>query len=185
MVKDVIKNAKDRMDSAIQSLSNDLGGIRTGRATPSLVDKLQVMYYGAPTPLSQIATVSIPEPRTVAIKPFDAQALKEIERAILGSDLRLTPNNDGKVIRLMIPPLNEERRREIVKQVKARLEEARVAVRNIRRDAQNDLRKMHHDKLISEDEQERGQKELQEVTDKHVQEIEKIGVQKEAEVLKV
>ena len=135
MIKDILTDAEHRMRSAIQVLHDDLAGIRTGRASPALVEKLAIEYYGTPTPLQQLASISVPEPRTLTIKPYDATTLKVIEKAIQTSDLGLNPNNDGKVIHLNLPPLNEQRRRDLVKTVHHRLEEARIAVRNIRRDA--------------------------------------------------
>lgn len=185
MIKDILKDAEIRMQGAIQSLEDDLGGIRTGRATPVLVEKLPIDYYGAPTPLMQLATISVPEPRALLIKPFDPSTIKGIERAILASDLGLTPNNDGRSIRLNLPPLTEERRRELVKVVHNRLEEARIAVRNIRRDLKKDLEEFEKEKLISEDDQERGEEDLQKTTDRFIQDIDKHGQSKEQEILEV
>ena len=158
MLKDTYKEAEDRMKGAIQSLEEDLAGIRTGRAHPALVEKLHVEYYGVPTPLMQLASISVPEPRSLLIRPFDASTLKAIERAILASDLGLTPNNDGKAIRLNLPPLTEERRRDLVKLVHHRAEEGRVAVRNVRRDMIKDLREFEKEKMISEDDLEEGRR---------------------------
>jgi len=173
------------MFGAIQSLENDLAVIRTGRASPALVEKLSVIYYDAPTPLMQLASISVPEPRSILIKPFDSSSLKDVERAILASDLGLTPNNDGKSIHLNLPPLTEERRRELVKVVHNRLEEARIAVRNIRRDTQNDMRDFEKEKLISEDELKRGEDDLQKLTDRFVEDISKHGQEKEKEIMEV
>jgi len=184
-IKSMLKDAEVRMHGAIVSLSDDLAGIRTGRASPALVEKLPVEYYGAPTPLMQLATISVPEPRSLMIKPFDAASLKEIERAIRTSDLGLNPNSDGKVIHLNLPPLNEERRRELVKHMHHRLEEARIAVRNIRRDLHNDMREFEKEKMITEDDLKRGEEDLQKLTDKHVEEIAKLGQNKEKEILEV
>ena len=172
MIKETIKEAETRMKGAIQSLEEDLTGIRTGRASPALVERLQVEYYGAPVPLVQLASISVPEPRALLIRPFDATSLKAIERGILASDLGLTPNNDGKVIRLNLPPLTEERRRDLVKVVHTRLEEARVAVRNIRRDLIKDLREFEKEKMISEDDLKKAEEELQKLTDRFIQQIE-------------
>ncbi|HLA97342.1 MAG TPA: ribosome recycling factor [Anaerolineales bacterium] len=183
MLKEVYKEAEARMKSAIQALEEDLGGIRTGRASPALVERLQVEYYGAPTPLIQLASISVPDPRSLLIRPFDASALKTIERAILASDLGLNPNNDGKAIRLNLPPLTEERRHDLVKVVHNRLEEARVATRNIRRDSIRELREFEQGKLISEDDLERGEEELQKITDRYIEEINAIGARKEKEIL--
>lgn len=185
MLKDVYKEAEDRMKGAVLSLEDDLSGIRTGRANPALVEKLSVEYYGSPTPLVQLATISVPEPRMILIRPFDATTLKTIERSILASDLGLTPNNDGKQIRLNLPPLTEERRRDLVKVVHNRLEEARVAVRNVRRDMIKDLREFEQEKLISEDDLKRGEEELQKITDNFVVEIGQVGEKKEKEILEV
>jgi ribosome recycling factor len=185
MIKDILKDAENRMHSAIQALEDDLAGIRTGRASPALVERLQVEYFGSPTPLIQLATISVPEPRALLIRPFDPSSLKAIERAILASDLGLTPNNDGKSIRLNLPPLTEERRRELVKVVHNRLEEARVAIRNVRRDLKKDLEDFEKEKLISEDDLKRGEDELQKVTDRFIQEVDKIGQRKEQEVMEV
>jgi len=185
MLKEVYKEAEDRMKGAILSLEDDLSGIRTGRANPALVDRLSVEYYGSPTPLVQLATISVPEPRMILIRPFDATTLKAIERGILASDLGLTPNNDGKQIRLNLPPLTEERRRDLVKLVHNRLEEARVAVRNVRRDMIKDLREFEQEKLISEDDLKRGEEELQKITDGFVVEIGQVGEKKEKEILEV
>lgn len=185
MIKEVIKEAESRMNGAIQALEEDISGIRTGRASPALVEKLQVEYYGAPTPLMQLATISVPEPRVLMIRPFDPSTMKSIERGILASDLGLTPNNDGKAIRLNLPPLNEERRRDLGKVVNNRLEEARIAVRNVRRDSIKDLKDFEHEKLISEDEQKTGEEQLQKLTDRLVQQIDQIGERKQKEIMEV
>ena len=185
MIKDLMKEAEIRMHAAIQSLMDDLAGIRTGRATPALVEKLPVEYYGAPTPLVQLASISVPEPRSLLIKPFDPTSLKAIERAILVSDLGLTPNNDGKQIRLNLPSLTEERRRDLVKVVHNRLEESRIAIRNIRRDVHNDMREFEKEKLVSKDDLERGEEELQKVTDHNIEEVNKHGHHKEQEIMEV
>jgi ribosome recycling factor len=185
MLKDIYKDAETRMKGAVQALEEDLGGIRTGRATPALVERMPVEYYGSPTPLIQLASISVPEPRALLIRPFDATALRHIERAIMASDLGLTPNNDGKAIRLNLPPLTEERRRDLVKVVHHRLEEARVAVRNIRRDMIKDLREYEQEKMISEDDRKRGEEELQKITDRFVKEVEAVGERKEKEIMEV
>ena len=185
VIKETIKEAETRMKGAIQALEEDLSGIRTGRASPALVERLQVEYYGAPTPLVQLANISVPEPRALMIRPFDATSLKAIERGILASDLGLTPNNDGKVIRLNLPPLTEERRRDLVKMVHNRLEDSRVAVRNIRRDLMKDLREFEKEKLISEDDLEKAEEELQKLTDKFIEQIDDTGYHKEKEIMEV
>ena len=151
MLKEIHQEAENRMKGAIQSLEDDLASIRTGRANPSLVERLSVEYYGNPTPLIQLATITVPEARQLLIRPFDASSLKTIERAILASDLGLNPSNDGKAIRLILPPLTEERRRDLVKVVHSRVEEARVSARNVRRDCIKDLREFEQEKMISED----------------------------------
>ena len=185
MLNDIKADAKKRMQGAIQALENDLSRIRTGRANPALVESVRVNYYDVPTPLQQLASISVPEPRSLLIRPFDPSTLKEIERGILASDLGLTPNNDGKVIRLNLPALTEDRRKELVKIVKRRSEDARISVRNIRRDLIRDLRDYENEKLISEDEQKRGEDELQKETDLFVGNIDKLCESKEEEVLEV
>lgn len=185
MIKDILKEAESRMNGAIQSLQSDLAVIRTGRASPALVERLSVVYYDTPTPLMQLASISVPEPRSIMIKPFDPSSLREVERAILASDLGLTPNNDGKSIHLNLPPLNEERRRDLVKVVHARVEESRVAVRNVRRDTQNDMRDFEKEKLVSEDELKRGEENLQKLTDRFIEDINKLGQEKEKEIMEV
>ncbi len=185
MIKETVKETEARMKSALQVLEDDLAGIRTGRASPTLVERLQVEYYGMPTPLMQLATISVPEPRVLLIRPFDATSLKAIERAILASDLGLTPNNDGKAIRLNIPTLTEERRRDLVKVVHHRLEETRIAIRNVRRDIMKDLREYEKEKLISEDDLEEAEEELQKLTDKEIHQVELIGERKQKEIMEV
>lgn len=185
MVSETLTEAESRMNGAVRSLDDDLASIRTGRASPALVERLLVEYYGSPTPLMQLATISAPEPRLLTIRPFDVTTLKEIARTIQSSDLGLTPNSDGKIIRLNIPPLTEERRHELVRLVKSRCEDARIAVRNVRRDIQNTMREFERGKEISEDELKRGESELQKTTDRHIEEINEIGQRKEAEVLEV
>ncbi len=185
MVNDALVEAENRMKGAVHSLEDDLAAIRTGRASPVLIERLPIEYYGTPTPLVQLATISVPEPRLLAIRPFDPASVKDIERAILASDLGLTPNSDGKMIRLNIPPLTEERRHELVRIVHNRSEEARVAVRNVRRDVHNDLREFEREKIISEDDLQRGEESLQKLTDKYVETIAEASKRKETEVLEV
>ena len=185
MIKESLKEAETHMKGAITALEDLLATIRTGRASPAIVEKLPVEYYGAATPLMQIASISIPEPRQLLIKPFDASSIKNIERAILASELGLTPNNDGKVIRLNLPPLTEERRRDLAKVVHAHLEDSKVAVRNVRRDMIKDLREYEKEKLISEDDLKNGEEELQKLTDRFVEIIEVLGVRKEKEIMEV
>jgi ribosome recycling factor len=185
MVKEALADAEGRMKGAVRTLEDDLAGIRTGRASPALVERLPVEYYGVPTPLMQLATISAPEPRLLTIRPFDAGSIKDIERAIQASDLGLTPSNDGKLIRLSIPPLTEERRHDLVKLVHGRTEEARVAVRNVRRDVHNDLREFEREKLISKDDLERAETDLQRLTDELVEQVNRASKKKEDEVLEV
>ena len=185
MLKDVYKETEARMKGAIQALEEDLAGIRTGRASPALIERLSVDYYGAPTPLIQLASIGVPEPRSLLIRPFDASTLRSIERAIQTSDLGLTPSNDGKTIRLNLPPLTEERRRDLVRLVHNRVEESRVAVRNIRRDIIKDLREFENEKMISEDERKRGEDEVQKITDSYIEDINAVGERKEKEILEV
>ncbi len=185
MIKDVLKDAEERMKSALAVLEEDLQGMRTGRASTGLVERLTVEYYGTPTPLFQLATITVPEPQLIAIRPFDKGSLKIIEKAILASELGLTPNNDGTIIRLSIPPLTQERRMELQKLVNRRVEEARVAVRNVRRSAIDDLREFEKEKMISEDESKRGQEDVQKLTDKYIHQIEEAGKRKDAEIMEV
>ena len=185
MIKDLLKDAESRMQGAIHALQEDISSIRTGRAHPGLVEKLQVEYYGAPTPLIQLASIGVPEARSLLIKPFDPSTLKAIEKAIMVSDLNLTPNNDGKQIRLNLPPLTEERRRDLVKHMHARLEEARVALRNIRRDVIKDMKDFESEKMISEDDLRRGEDDVQKLMDHFVVTIDKIGHAKEQEIMEV
>ena len=184
-LKDLLKDAETRMNGAVHALEQDLATIRTGRASPALVERLLVDYYETPTPLIQLATISVPEPRSLMIKPFDPSSIKLIEKAIQASDLGLNPNTDGKVIHLNLPPLTEERRRDLVKHVHGRLEEARVAVRNIRRDVHNDMREFEKEKLFSEDDLKRGEEQLQKLTDRFVEDVNKHGQAKEKEIMEV
>lgn len=183
MIKDVLKDAEDRMKSAVAVLEDDLKGMRTGRASTGLVEKLEVEYYGQMTPLYQMATLTVPDAQTIAIRPFDKTSLKAVEKAILASDLGLTPNNDGQMIRLHIPALTEERRRELQKMVQRRTEETRVAVRNVRRSAIDDLRELEHEKMVSEDESKHGQESVQKLTDKYISAAELVGKHKEEEIM--
>jgi ribosome recycling factor len=180
----VKKNAEERMEKAIAALKRELATLRAGRATPALLDRVQVEYYGAMTPVNQLANISTPDPRTLMIQPWDKSSLSDIERAILKSDLGLTPANDGSMIRLAIPPLTEERRAELVKHTKKFGEEAKVAVRNIRRDANDDIKKLEKTD-ISEDESRRHQEDIQKTTDKYIAEVDKVLVAKEKEIMEV
>lgn len=185
MIDDLLKETEARMKKAVEVLQGDLATIRTGRASPALIEKLRVDYYGTLTPLNQLAAISVPEPRLMVIRPYDPTALSEIERAILKSDLGLTPVNDGKVIRLPIPRLTEERRQELVRVVGRRAEEARVAIRSCRRDGLRDLREMEKEKLISEDEHYRAREDMQKLTDNYVERIDEVGQAKEIEIKEV
>jgi ribosome recycling factor len=185
VISDILKETRERMMHSVQSLKEDLAAIRTGRASPALVEKLSVEYYGQPTPLIQLASISVPEPRQLLIKPFDPGSLKDIERAIQVSNLGLTPGNDGKNIRLNLPQLTEERRKDLVKQVHARKEEAHVAIRNIRRDTNKELRDFKDEKMISEDDLKRGEEDVQKLHDEIIREIDQIGEHKEKEVMEV
>jgi ribosome recycling factor len=185
MVQEQMQDAKTRMHKAVEALHHELASVRTGRASPGLVDHVRVEYYGTPTPLNQLATVSAPDAKLIVIQPYDRTSLGAIEKAILKSDLGLTPANDGSVIRLSIPPLTEERRKELAKHVRKRVEEARVAVRNVRRDVHEQMRKMEHGHDMSQDELKRHETELQKLTDEQVKEIDKIGEDKEQELLAV
>jgi ribosome recycling factor len=185
MIQDLLQETEGRMRGAVTSLEGDLAAFRTGRASPHLLDRIIVEMYGVEMPLNQMAVVSVPEPQQIAIRPYDVNSISSIEKAILKSDLGIMPNNDGKIIRLNIPRLTEERRRDLSKLVNKRVEEAKVAVRNVRRDALNDLRDFEKDKLISEDDLHRGQDDLQELTDKYIKQIDKIGEAKEAELMEV
>jgi len=185
VISDILNETKERMQASVQSLKDDLAAIRTGRASPALVERLSVEYYGQPTPLVQLASISIPEPRQIMIKPFDPASLKDIEKAIQTSDLGLTPSNDGKIIRLNLPQLTEERRRDLVKVVSARVEEGRIAVRNIRRDAIKDIREFEEEKMISEDDLKRGEDDVQKLHDEIIKEMDEIGENKEKEVMEV
>ncbi len=185
VVQDILKEAEDHMRKSVEVLEQDLKSIRTGRAAPALVERLTVNYYDTPTPLEQLATIAAPEPQLLTIRPYDPASLKDIERAILASELGLMPNNDGKIIRLQIPRLSEERRNELVKIVHKRVEEARVAVRNVRRDAQEHLREFQKEKLISEDDLKRGRDDLQKLTDKYTERADAVGQHKERDIREV
>ena len=185
MIDEFLADCNRRMDQAVEHLRRELTSIRTGRASPLLIEDLSINYYGQPTPLKQIAGISAPEARLLLIQPWDKGALPDIEKAIVASDLGITPSNDGNVIHLPIPQLSEDRRRDIVRLVKQRTEEARVAVRNIRRDVHDDLRELVAEKKASEDEFRRSEGALQQATDKHVEALDTLGQQKETEVMQV
>jgi ribosome recycling factor len=185
MIKDLLHEAESKMKKTLEALEADLRTIRTGRATPALVERVMVNYYDTPTPLEQLATISAPEPQLLTIRPYDPSSLKDIERGILTSELGLTPNNDGKLIRLVIPRLTQERRVELGKVVHRRVEEAHVSIRNIRREAMNDVRDFEKEKLVTEDEAERGREDLQELTDRYIQKVDESGARKEKEIAEV
>ncbi len=183
MLDDVYKDLRDRMNKAVDSLESEYKRLRTGRASISLVDGIKVDYYGTPTPLSQLATLTIPDPRSILIQPWDTSVVGDIEKSILKSELGLTPMNDGKVIRINIPPLTAERRRDLVKIVKKKAEESKVAVRNIRRDINEKIKDLKKDKQVSEDEQFRAQDEIQKITDDYVKKVDAVYSAKEKEIL--
>ncbi len=183
MIESIYKETKERMGKTIAALENELKRIRTGRASVSLLDGIRVDYYGTPTPLSQMASLSVPESRLIAIQPWDVSVIKDIEKAIMKSDLGLTPSNDGKIIRISIPPLTEERRKELVKVVNKVCEEHRVAVRNIRRDSNEYLKSMKKDGDISEDDAFKGQDQVQKITDEFIKKVDEIYKEKEKEIL--
>ncbi len=184
-MEELLADAADKMAKAVSVLREELAAIRTGRASPALLARINVEYYGAQVPLNQLASFSVPEPRLLVVQPFDRNAIAAIERAIMASDLGITPSNDGVVIRLAFPPLTEERRRELVRLVHQRGEEARVAVRNVRRHHKDGLERLERDGVISEDELRRAEKELQKVTDQYVAEVDGIQRQKEEELKEI
>jgi ribosome recycling factor len=184
-VDSALKAAAEKMDKAIAVLKDELSGVRTGRATPALLQRVVVDYYGTPVPIQQLASFSVPEPRTLVISPFDRNAIAAMEKAIMGSDLGITPGNDGTVIRLSFPPLTEERRKELIKLVHHRGEEGRVAVRNIRRHSKEELERLERDGGISEDDLVRSEKELQKLTDKHISDIDEVVAHKDAELKEI
>lgn len=185
MFRELLQDAELRMRGAVNTLESDMQAFRTGRASPHLLDRLEAEMYGVQVPLNQLAAISVPEPQQLAIRPYDQNSLGPIEKAILKSDLGLTPNNDGKIIRLNIPRLTEERRRDLSRLVGKRVEEAKVAVRNVRRDTLNDLREMKDEKMISENQFYMSQDDLQELTDKYTELIDDLGQAKEAEIMEV
>ncbi len=185
MTKDVIKNMSAHMDKTIDALRKEYQKVRTGRASTGLLDEIKVDYYGNPTPINQLATLAVPEPRTITLQPWEAKQIPVIEKAILNANLGLTPSNDGRVIRLNLPPLTEERRKEIVKQLRKIAEDAKVALRNIRRDSIDELKRLEKDKKITEDELKRAEKDVQDVTNGHVLKIDEVLAHKEKEVMEV
>ena len=184
-VDSALADATDRMRKAISVLREEMGAIRTGRATPAIMSRLTVDYYGAQVPINQLASFSVPEPRLLVIQPFDKNAISSIEKAIQSSDLGLTPSNDGNVIRLAFPALTEERRKDLIKMVHQRAEDARVAVRNVRRHHKDELEKLERGHTISEDDLRAAERELQKLTDRHVAEVDEVMVHKESELMEV
>ena len=184
-IKAIYASHEDRMKKAIEVLRREYSSIRAGRATTGLLDKVTVDYYGAQLPINQVANISIPEPRTIVIQPWDKKALPAIEKAILKSDLGLTPNNDGMVIRLILPQLTQQRRQELTKLVHKGAEDSRVAIRNLRRDANESLKKAEKDKTASEDEVKKAQDDIQKLTDKYIKEIDQVMAAKEKEIMEV
>lgn len=185
MTKQIITNAEERMKKSVEVFRHELAGMKAGRATPALLDKLRVDAYGSPVPVNNVANIEVPDSRTLVIKPWDRTMIKAIEKAILTSDLGLNPNNDGVVIRLSIPTMTEDRRKEMVKLVHKRTEEERVTIRNIRRDANDQVKKAEKEKSISEDESKRAQDEIQKLTDKYVKEADHVMNLKEKEIMEV
>lgn len=185
MLNDVKSDTESRMKKAIEALQRELATIRTGRASPSLLDRVEVEYYGTMTPLNQLAGVTAPEARLLVVQPWDKGSIGAIEKAIRTADLGVNPTNDGDLIRIAIPPLTEERRKELVKRVRAKVEESRVAIRNIRRDAMAQVKELAQEKMISEDEERRGEQDIQNLTDKYIAQADSIGKEKEEAVLEV
>nr|WP_300092008.1 ribosome recycling factor [Sedimentibacter sp.] len=185
MFREVVAKSEETMRKSMGFLKEDLATIRAGKANPKLVDKIQVSYYGTMTPLNQVANISVPEPRAIMIQPWDASLVKEIEKSILASDLGITPSNDGKVIRLILPVLTEERRKDLLKLVKKETENAKVAVRNIRRDANEELKKLEKSSEITKDDLKKAEEDMQKLTDKYIKFVEDIYKEKEKEILEV
>ncbi|SHG57242.1 ribosome recycling factor [Thermosyntropha lipolytica DSM 11003] len=185
MIKDIINDAEQRMKKAIEHLKQDLASLRAGRANPAMLDKVMVNYYGTPTPINQLANITVPEARLLVIQPWDKSVIPEIEKAIMKSDLGVTPTNDGNVVRVAIPQLTEERRKELVKVAKKRAEDAKVAVRNIRREANDEIKGKEKEKLVSEDEAKKAVDDIQKLTDKYVKEIDLILQAKEKDIMEV
>jgi ribosome recycling factor len=185
MYKELVKKSEETMKKSINFLKEDLATIRAGKANPKLVDKIQVSYYGTMTPISQVANISVPEPRTIIIQPWDASLVKEIEKAIMTSDLGINPSNDGKLIRLVIPPLTEERRRDLIKLVKKEVENAKIAVRNIRRDTNEEFKKLEKSSELTKDDHKKAEEEMQKLTDKYIKLVDDIYKEKEKEILEV
>jgi ribosome recycling factor len=185
LIDELLAEAGERMSAAVQAAQNTFSSVRTGRASPSVLDRIMVDYYGALTPVKQLATVNVPEARLITVQPFDQSSIKVIEKAIMESDVGLTPSNDGRIIRLSIPELNEERRRELVKVVRGLAEDGRISVRNVRRDIMHDLKSLKDDGDVGADDERRGEQELQKLTDARIAELDVILKAKEEEILEV
>jgi ribosome recycling factor len=185
LTDELLADAGERMTKSVEATRNEFGSVRTGRASPGLLDRIVVDYYGAPTPLKQLATINAPEARLLTLQPYDQASIKAIEKAIMESDIGLTPNNDGRLIRMAIPELNEERRRELVKVVRHIAEDGRVAIRNVRRDTMHDLRELRNEGEVGADDEHRAEVELQKVTDERIAELDALLKGKEAEILEV
>jgi ribosome recycling factor len=185
MIQDLLNKVEERMEKSLQALKKEFASVRAGRANPALLDKVMVDYYGSQMPINQLANINAPEPRLLVIQPWDKGSLNEIEKAILKSDLGLTPSNDGSVIRIVIPQLTEQRRQELVKMIRKMAEEGRVAVRNVRRDLNDEVKKMEKNGDISEDESRRAQEKIQQITDKYISEIDKLLASKEKDLMEV
>jgi ribosome recycling factor len=185
VIEDIKKDAEARMSKSIEALKTNLNKIRTGRAHPSLLDNISVDYYGAPTPLNQVGNVSVPDARTLAITVFDKSMIGAVEKAILSSDLGLNPSSQGTLIRIPLPPLTEERRKDLVKVVKGEGENGKIAIRNIRRDANSDVKSLNKEKEISDDEMHQAEDEIQKITDKYVKQVDQLLVEKEAELMEI
>lgn len=181
----LINNTQEKMEKTIAALERDYKAVRIGRATPAVLDRISVDYYGVPTPIQQMAAISVPEPRMLQIQPWDASTLKEIEKAIQQSDIGINPQNDGRIIRLVFPPLTEERRKEVVKEVRKTAEDSKVAIRNTRRDALEKLKTMKKNSEITEDDQANGEKKIQNLTDKFCKEVDDLATAKEKEILEI
>ena len=184
-MQEIYDKTKSKMEKYLDSLERDYKAVRAGRANPAVLDRVSVDYYGTPTPINQMAAVSVPEPRMLMIQPWDMSTLKEIEKAINTAEIGINPSNDGKVIRLVFPPLTEERRKELVKEISKRSEEAKVAIRNVRRDAMDDVKKMKKNSEITEDEMKDGEKKLQDITDSYIKQTDEMEKKKEQEILSI
>jgi ribosome recycling factor len=181
----VLSEVERKMDRAIDALRRELNSLRTGRATPALLENITIEYYGVPTPLKQIASISAPDARAILVQPWDKQSLREIERSLMKSEMGFNPSNDGNIITVPVPPLTQERRQELVRLLKRKIEEGKVSIRNVRRDGLETLRKMEKDKLISQDQNRRSQERLQKATDTHIKAVDEVAVSKEAEIMQV